>query len=53
MGQKGAGGRPVVTAVRVRLRTATFSGDAQLYTARSEGGTLLRTVQQHFRKEYL
>ena len=45
--------RIVLTAVRVRLRTATFSSDARLCTARSEGGTQLRTFQQHFRKEDL
>ena len=44
--------RHVVTAVRVRLRTATFSGYARLRTARSEGGARLRTVEQHFNRAY-
>ena len=46
------GTRHVVTAVRVRLRTATFSGYARLRTARSEGGARLRTVEQHFNRAY-
>ena len=44
--------RTVLTAVRVRLRMATFSSDTRLRTARSEGGTQLRSVEQHFTKEY-
>ena len=44
--------RHVVIAVRVRLRTATFSGYARLRTARSEGGARLRTVEQHFNRAY-
>ena len=44
--------RHVVTAVRVRLRTANFSGYAQLRTARSEGGARLHTVEQHFNRAH-